>query len=120
MMSTLRLAKTSQILLSVVQVHQSASSLVAHGSNATMLTQIKKPKMGRCISGLSSLKRACKHYKHINFEEELPDMARSAVNLPTDKYFEHAMGHKFCLAAPGDFVSTCASVWHPMHATVPP
>ena len=33
-------------------------------------------------------------------------MARSAINLPSHKYYEHAMGHKFCVAAPGDFVST--------------
>ena len=60
----------------------------------------------RCISGLVALKKTCRHYKHINFEEELPDMARSAVNLPSTAYFQHAMGHKFCVAAPGDFVST--------------
>ena len=37
---------------------------------------------------------------------ELADMARSAVNLPAGRYFKAAMGHRFCLAAPGDFVST--------------
>ena len=33
-------------------------------------------------------------------------MAKATVNLPAPQYFGHAMGHKFCLAAPGDFVST--------------
>ena len=61
---------------------------------------------GRCINGIVALRRACRHYRHIDFDNELADMAKSAVNLPTHKYFAHAMGHRFCMAAPGDFVST--------------
>ena len=33
-------------------------------------------------------------------------MAKSARNLPASEYFANAMGHRFCMAAPGDFVST--------------
>eukprot|EP00900_Chrysochromulina_parva_P022271 jgi/Chrpa1/4678/Chrysochromulina_OHIO_Genome00001508-RA len=70
------------------------------------ISSMKTPPMGRCVSGILRLKKDCKHYKHVDFENELPDMAKSAINLPSHKYYEHAMGHRFCVAAPGDFVST--------------
>lgn len=59
----------------------------------------------RCKSR-SSLRRYCKAHKRVNFTEELPDMAAAARKLPQDAYYKMAMGHRFCLAAPGDFVST--------------
>ena len=61
---------------------------------------------GRCVNGVTSLRRACRAYGGVNFADELKDMAASAVNLPPARYFAHAMGHRFCMAAPGDFVST--------------
>jgi hypothetical protein len=75
-------------------------------SPAHSISSMTTPPMGRCVSGILRLKRDCKHYKHVDFEDELPDMAKSAINLPSHKYYEHAMGHRFCVAAPGDFVST--------------
>ena len=63
-------------------------------------------KAGRCSHGIVSLRRMCRSYQGINWKDELPDMAKSAVNLGPAQYFQNAMGHKFCLAAPGDFVST--------------
>ena len=60
----------------------------------------------RCGRGRLQMIKQCKSYKRVNFTDELPDMAASTRNLPPVRYFEHAMGHKFCLAAPGDFVST--------------
>ena len=63
-------------------------------------------KRSRCINGLQTLKRTCRSYGGIDWADELPDMAKATVNLPAPRYFGHAMGHKFCLAAPGDFVST--------------
>ena len=66
---------------------------------------VEKPVHMRCKSR-SSLKRYCKSHKHVNFTAELPDMAAAARKLPQREYFDMAMGHRFCLAAPGDFVST--------------
>ena len=80
-------------------VHRNRSTLQPPRPSATS-------RAGRCINGLSSLRRACRHYGGVNFGDELADMAASAVNLPPAHYFAHAMGHRFCMAAPGDFVST--------------
>ena len=81
-----------------------------HVRNASLAKPPPKPsatsKAGRCSHGIVSLRRMCRSYRNINWKDELPDMAKSAVNLPPQRYFAHAMGHKFCLAAPGDFVST--------------
>ena len=65
----------------------------------------EQPVHMRCKSR-SSLKRYCKSHKHVDFAAELPDMAAAARKLPQSEYFDMAMGHRFCLAAPGDFVST--------------
>lgn len=81
----------------------------ARGKNLSLLAPPKpsaSARSGRCINGMVALRRACRHYKHIDYADELADMAKSAVNLPAPQYFAHAMGHRFCLAAPGDFVST--------------
>ena len=75
-------------------------------ASAPAFSSFKPPKAGRCVSGIQRLKKDCRHYKHIDYDDELKDMARSTVNLPSSRYFQHAMGHKFCVAAPGDFVST--------------
>ena len=64
-----------------------------------------QPVRMRCKSR-SSLRRYCKHHKHVNFSAELPDMAAAARKLPQSAYFSTAMSHRFCLAAPGDFIST--------------
>ena len=66
---------------------------------------VEAPVHMRCKSR-SSLKRYCKSHKHVNFSAELPDMAAAARKLPQREYFDMAMGHRFCLAAPGDFIST--------------
>jgi hypothetical protein len=63
-------------------------------------------KAHRCINGIQQLRRTCRSYRGVNFTDELGDMARSARNLPASKYFANAFQHRFCLAAPGDFVST--------------
>ena len=73
----------------------------ANGSSQPM----EAPVHMRCKSR-SSLKRYCKSHKHVNFSAELPDMAAAARKLPQREYFDMAMGHRFCLAAPGDFIST--------------
>jgi len=59
----------------------------------------------RCKSR-SSLRRYCKSHKDVDFASELPDMAAAARKLPQHEYYQLAMGHRFCLSAPGDFVST--------------
>jgi hypothetical protein len=63
-------------------------------------------KAGRCINGIVSLRRSCRAYNHVDFRDELADMATSTRNLPSSQYWAESTGHKFCLAAPGDFVST--------------
>lgn len=80
-------------------IHRNVSTLRPPKPSATS-------KAGRCINGLSTLRRTCHSYRGVDWADELGDMARSAVNLPAPRYFGHAMGHKFCMAAPGDFVST--------------
>ena len=80
-----------------------------HGKNVSTMRPTKPSagsKAGRCINGIMALRRACGSYRHVNFADELADMAKATINLPSHKYFANAMGHKFCLAAPGDFVST--------------
>ena len=90
-----------------VRRSKNASAAAADGGAAEQTgAHMPKPKMGRCISGPKALQKTCKHYKHISWADELPDMAKSARNLPSAQYFANAMGHKFCVAAPGDFVST--------------
>ena len=59
----------------------------------------------RCKSR-SSLRRYCKSHTGVDFASELPDMAAAARKLPQHKYYQLAMSHRFCVAAPGDFVST--------------
>ena len=61
-----------------------------------------KSRAGRCVNGPLTLRRNCRAYRSIAFTPELlGDMAKSAVNLPSARYFENAFSHKFCLAAPG-------------------
>jgi len=89
-------------------VHPATNARRARGANASQAAAaaMPRPRMGRCISGPKAFQRTCKHYKNIDWKSELPDMAKSAVNLPGAAYYANAMGHKFCVAAPGDFVST--------------
>ncbi|KAL3910907.1 MAG: hypothetical protein SGPRY_008890 [Prymnesium sp.] len=65
-----------------------------------------EPSIRRCGRGRLALLKQCKSYKGVNYVEEAADMAAATRNLPAQEYFANAMGHRFCLAAPGDFVST--------------
>ena len=60
----------------------------------------------RCATGKNSMMRWCRAYRHVDYASELADMAASTRNLPLAGYFEAATRHRFCLNAPGDFVST--------------
>ena len=51
--------------------------------NASNGVAPRPPKMGRCVSGPMALRKVCGHYKHVNFADELADMAKSARNLPS-------------------------------------
>ena len=44
--------------------------------------------------------------RNANFSEELPDMIRDTRRVPHHEYLALAMSHRFCLIAPGDWVST--------------
>ena len=61
---------------------------------------------GRGCSSKGAFHRNCRAYRHVNFTDEAAEMAAATRNLPAPKYFEAAMSHRFCLNAPGDFVST--------------
>jgi hypothetical protein len=48
----------------------------------------------------------CPHYRSVDFDTELPDMIRDTRQLGHADYLREAKGHRFCLVAPGDFVSS--------------
>lgn len=51
--------------------------------------------------------RQCAAYRHVKFSEVLPDLARdSAESWSYERYLAAAMGHRFCLVAPGDLAGT--------------
>ena len=53
------------------------------------------------------LKKKCRlGYGGVDYGSELEDMRRDTRRLPHPEYLSQAMSHKFCLVAPGDFVST--------------
>jgi len=70
--------------------------------NASKCTSSRKVGGGYSHNFLSS----CRSYKHIDFKVELPDMMRDSRRLDHTAYLQHTMSHRFCLIAPGDFVST--------------
>lgn len=53
-----------------------------------------------------TFRRACAAYRDVNFSDELADMRRDTRRLSHAQYLALAMRHRFCLVAPGDFVST--------------
>lgn len=50
--------------------------------------------------------RRCKHYKEVNWKEELPDMARPPPRWSYEQYLGIAASHRFCLVAMGDAPGT--------------
>ena len=56
--------------------------------------------------------RACvkvhgpRQLRNANFSDELADMIRDTRRVPHTEYLKLAMSHRFCLIAPGDWVST--------------
>ena len=60
----------------------------------------------QCSTSDSGLRRQCRAYRKVDWEEELPDIRKTAVALPRLEYLRTAMGHRFFLIAPGDFVTT--------------
>ena len=60
-----------------------------------------------CVKSEAFLQRTCaSYYLNVNFTAELPDMERDTRTLAKPEYFRLALDHRFCLAAPGDFMST--------------
>ena len=57
---------------------------------------------------LSALQSTCKRTQqvHTDYTQELEGMQRDTRRLPHSQYLREAMRHRFCLVAPGDFVST--------------
>lgn len=50
--------------------------------------------------------RACQSYKRVDFDAELQDMITTTRTLSHGDYLAQAMSHRFCIVAPGDFIST--------------
>lgn len=59
-----------------------------------------------CKPNAGSLQHECKSYAHVEWDEELPDVARTNHQLSRADYLQAAMSHRFCVVAPGDFPST--------------
>ena len=57
---------------------------------------------------LRNFNRACLLHSAmaVDFAAEAADMARSSRRLSHAEYLSHGLSHRFCLVAPGDFVST--------------
>ena len=72
---------------------------------ACLGTTRKNPKLVPILR--QELKDKCKKgYAGVNYDDELADMRRDTRRLPHPEYLRLAMSHRFCLVAPGDFVST--------------
>lgn len=50
---------------------------------------------------LAHLLKACKAYRSVDFDSELPDMARDTARLSHTSYLRAAAAHRFCLVAMG-------------------
>ena len=50
--------------------------------------------------------RGPRQLRNANFSDELPDMLRDTRRVPHPEYLSLGMSHRFCLIAPGDWVST--------------
>ena len=48
----------------------------------------------------------CDAYRRVNFSDERADIACDTRWLPRAEYRAHALRHRFCVAAPGDYWST--------------
>ena len=59
-----------------------------------------------CTPTAAALRRQCKAYQNVDYADELDDVRRTDRVVPHDEYLGHAMSHRFCLVAPGDFVAT--------------
>jgi hypothetical protein len=51
-------------------------------------------------------REACPSYAHVDYEAELSDMVRDTRRLSHTAYLDAARSHRFCVVAPGDFLST--------------
>lgn len=61
----------------------------------------------RCSVSAEELLERCKHYAGVvSYQREAAAMAASTRLLPREKYLALTMRHRFCLAAPGDTLST--------------
>ena len=60
---------------------------------------------GSCAAQIGS-RRACHAYRALDGGALLPRVRRDARTLQPEGYFAQAMRHRFCLAVPGDFLST--------------
>ena len=59
-----------------------------------------------CTPTAAALRRRCKAYTNVDYADELDDVRRTDRVVPHDESLGHAMSHRFCLVAPGDFVAT--------------
>lgn len=62
-----------------------------------------------CAASADQLRKQCRqggYDRNVDWAAERRAMEAATVELGTDEYAAHAMGHRFCLAAPGDYLTT--------------
>ena len=62
-----------------------------------------------CSKSAYHLHRSCKkggYHDLVDWEAERNDIVRDTRNVTPAEFLDHALRHRFCLVAPGDFVST--------------
>ena len=78
------------------------------GTTSTCMSSARR----KPAANMAGFLRACtkmhgpRQMSNVNFTEELPDMIRDSRRVPHAEYLTLAMTHRFCLIAPGDWVST--------------
>ena len=59
-----------------------------------------------CKTSVAAMQRECRSYSRVQWDDELPDVARTNRGLNRSAYLRTAMAHRFCVVAPGDYPST--------------
>lgn len=78
------------------------------GTKTTCMSSARR----KPAANMQGFLRACSRMRtprlmrSVNFSAELPDMIRDTRRVPHGEYLSLAMSHRFCLIAPGDWVST--------------
>mmetsp|Transcript_15598 Transcript_15598/g.37420 ORF Transcript_15598/g.37420 Transcript_15598/m.37420 type:complete len:480 (+) Transcript_15598:334-1773(+) len=58
------------------------------------------------VKNKEALRHKCKAYRRLNWTAIVPAIRHGRTLLAREEYFRVAQAHRFCLVAPGDFIST--------------